>query len=94
MTNISFEGFGLLIFEILNRIFGQFLLRLYLHEVHILLREKRSVRSVFWIDFRKNIPFGRINNVELFHGIVFGHISDSILRYWILIDIFKKRACL
>ena len=48
--------------------------------VKIFLEEERSVSCVFTVDFSKEVFFGVGIETELFHGLIVGDISDSILE--------------
>jgi hypothetical protein len=86
MTGISLDVrlFGFMI--ILNRGFGELFLRVELKGVEILLEKEGSVGCVFSIDFGKKVFFGVGIERELFHGLIFGDVPDTILKLWTVND--------
>ena len=55
-------------------------MRVDLKSVEILLEKERSVGCVLSIDFGKKVFFGVSIETELFHGLIFRDVSDTILK--------------
>jgi hypothetical protein len=64
-------------------------LRVDLKGVKIFLEEERSVSRVFAVDFSKEVFFGVGIETELFHGLIFRDVSDSILELGTVDDLLQ-----
>jgi hypothetical protein len=65
--------------------------RVDLKGVEILLEKERSVGCVLGIDFGKKVFFRVSIETELFHGLIFGDVSDTILKLWTVNDTLQIR---
>jgi hypothetical protein len=65
--------------------------RVDLKGVEILLEKERSVCCVLVVDFGKKVFFRVSIETELFHGLIFGDVSDAILKLWTVDDTLQIR---
>lgn len=66
-------------------------MRVDLKGVEILFEEERSVNCVFSVDFGKEVFFGVGIETKLFHGLIFGYVSNTILEFGTVNDALQIR---